>query len=56
MEKPHKKGERDEVIKAFRKARKAGEKLLYQGKITWEEYAATMIGYELILKEMGENL
>lgn len=56
MEQRNKKAERDELINSFRKARKEGEKLLYAGKITWEEYAATMIGYELILKEMGENL
>lgn len=47
---------RNEVIKAFREARIAGEKLLSQGKITWDEYAFSMIGYELTLKQMGVNL
>lgn len=39
---------KQEVIKAFREARIAGEQLLSQGKITWDEYAATMVGYELM--------
>jgi hypothetical protein len=46
----------ESVKKAFREARIAGEQMLSQGKITWDEYAATMIGYELILKNMGVNL
>lgn len=47
---------KNEVIKAFRKARIVGENLLSQGKITWNEYAFSMIGFELSLKEMGEVL
>ncbi len=47
---------KQEVIKAFREARIAGKKLLSQGKITWDQYATTMIGFELTLKAMGENL
>ncbi len=43
----------EQVKKAFREARIAGEKLLSQGKITWDEYAAVMIGFELTLREMG---
>lgn len=46
----------EQVIKAFREARIVGEKLLSQGKISWDEYAATMVGFELILKEMGVDL
>ncbi len=46
----------EQVKKAFRESRIAGEQLLSQGKITWNDYAATMIGYELILREMGEEL
>ena len=46
----------ESIIKAFRESRIAGEQLLSQGKITWEQYAATMAGYELILREMGVNL
>ncbi len=45
-----------DVQKAFREARIAGEQLLEQGKITWEEFAGTMAGYELILRNMGVNL
>ncbi len=46
----------EQVKKAFHEARIAGEKLLSQGKITWEEYAFTMVGYELTLQNMGVNL
>ncbi len=45
-----------QVKKAFHEARIEGEQLLSQGKITWDEYAAMMIGFELTLKEMGVNL
>ncbi len=47
---------RNDVIKAFREARIAGEKLLSQGKIIWEDYAFVMVGYELQLKNLGVNL
>ncbi len=46
----------EHVKKAFHEARIVGEQMLSQGKITWDEYAATMVGYELILKNMGVNL
>ncbi len=46
----------EHVIKAFHEARIVGEKMLSQGKITWDEYAAKMVGYELILKNMGVNI
>jgi hypothetical protein len=46
----------EQVKKAFHEARIAGEQLLNRGKITWDEYAATMVGFELILKEMGVDL
>jgi len=46
----------EDVIKAFRESRIAGEKMLSQGKITWDEYAATMVCYELVLRSMGVNL
>ncbi len=45
-----------QVRKAFREARIAGEKLLSQNKITWDQYASTMIGFELSLKALGEVL
>ena len=47
---------KQEVINAFRKARIAGEKLLSQNKISWDQYAFTMIGFELTLREMGDDL
>ncbi|MDO8726625.1 MAG: hypothetical protein Q7J35_11210 [Candidatus Methanoperedens sp.] len=46
----------EQVKKAFREARIVGEQLLSSGRITWEQYAFTMVGYETILKEMGETL
>ena len=46
----------ESVKKAFHEARIVGEQLLSQGKITWDQYAFVMVGYETILKEMGETL
>ena len=46
----------ESVKKAFRESRIAGEQMLSQGKITWDEYAATMVGYELVLKSMGVSI
>jgi hypothetical protein len=43
-----------DISNAFREARIAGEKLLEQGKITWERYAIVMIGFEEKLKSMGK--
>ncbi len=43
-----------EILNAFREARIAGEKLLEQGRITWEGYAAVMIGFEEKLRSMGQ--
>ncbi len=43
-----------DISNAFRKARIAGEKLLEQVRITWESYAAVMIGFENKLKSMGQ--
>lgn len=45
-----------QIRKAFREARIAGEQLLSQEKITWDEFAFAMAGYELVLREMGEDL
>ncbi len=45
-----------DVQKAFREARIAGEQLLEQGKITWEQFSFTMLGYEAQLKSKGMNL
>jgi hypothetical protein len=46
----------ESVIKAFRESRIAGEQLLSLGKITWEEYAFLMLGFEAKLQSMGVNL
>jgi hypothetical protein len=43
-----------DVSNAFKEARIVGEKLLEQGKITWEGYVAVMIGFEEKLKSMGQ--
>lgn len=42
-----------DVQKAFHKAVIAGEKLLSQGKITWDDFADEMRGYEAQLRSMG---
>lgn len=44
----------EDVSKAFRQARIVGEKLLEQGKITWESYSVMMIGFEEKLKSLGQ--
>ncbi len=46
----------EQVKKAFHESRIVGEQLLSQSKISWDEYAATMVGFELTLKEMGVSL
>ncbi len=43
----------ESVKKAFHEARITGEKLLSQGKITWDEFAAEMLNYETKLRSMG---
>jgi hypothetical protein len=45
-----------EIKKAFHESRIAGEKLLSQGKISWDEYAFSMVGFELALRELGDDL
>lgn len=44
----------EDLSKAFREARIVGQKLLEQGRITWEGYAAVMIGFEEKLRSMGK--
>jgi hypothetical protein len=46
----------ESVKKAFHKARIEGEQLLSQRKITWDEYAFIMLGFEAKLRSMGVNL
>ncbi len=48
--------DKQEAIKAFREARVAGEKKLFSGEITWDEYAAVMRDHELFLRETGVEL
>jgi hypothetical protein len=43
----------ESVKKAFHKARIEGEKLLSQGKITWDEFADQMLSFEARLRNMG---
>jgi hypothetical protein len=43
----------ESVKKAFRESRIAGEYKLSQGKITWDEYAFVMLGFEAKLRSMG---
>lgn len=45
-----------DIQKAFREARVEGERLLSEGKITFESYAFTMLGFEAKLKEKGVRL
>ena len=42
-----------DVQKAFHEAIIAGEHKLSQGKITWDEYVFTMVGFEAKLRSMG---
>lgn len=46
----------EHIVKSFREARIAGEKLLEQGKITWEQFSFMMLGYEARLKSKGASL
>jgi hypothetical protein len=45
-----------DLQKAFREARIAGEQKLSRREITWDEYAFSMVSYELQLREMGVDL
>ncbi len=45
----------ESVKKVFHKAVRTGEQLLSKGKITWDEHEATMLGFEKILRDMGED-
>jgi hypothetical protein len=47
---------KNEVIKAFRKARIVGEQLLSTGKINWEQFEFTMLGFEHKLRSLGVDL
>ncbi len=46
----------EQVKKAFREARIAGEQMLSNGHITWEEYAFIMVGFEQELRKLGADL
>ena len=45
--------ERENIIKAFRRARREGAELLSQGKITFDEYTFVVAGFELQLEKIG---
>lgn len=45
-----------QIQKAFRESRIAGEKMLSDGRISWEDFAFVMVGFELQLKSTGVNL
>ena len=46
----------EQVINAFRKARLEGEELLRQERISWEDYAFVMLGFEAELRALEEDL
>ncbi|KAB2945269.1 MAG: hypothetical protein OI860_00635 (plasmid) [Candidatus Methanoperedens sp.] len=46
----------EDVKKAFRQARIVGEELLSKGKMTWDSFAAMMVGFEQKLREMGQEI
>ncbi len=43
-----------DISEAFRQVRIAGERQFKHDKITWEGYTAVMIGFEEMLKSMGQ--
>ncbi len=45
-----------DVINAFRKARIEGEQMLSEGRISWEDYAFVMAGFETELVSLGVDL
>jgi len=47
---------KQEIIKAFRKARIDGEKMLEAGRITWEQFSFLMLGFEAELKNNGVKI
>ena len=47
---------RENIIRAFRKARIEGERMLIQGRITWEDFSFVMCGFEEQLKAAGVEL
>jgi hypothetical protein len=46
----------EEIIKAFHKARIEGEKKLFRGEISWEDYGFVMLGFEHELRGLGVHL
>lgn len=45
----------EDIEKGFRQARIVGEELLRKGKMTWDSFAALMIGFEQKLRAMGQE-
>ena len=46
----------ENTTKAFRKARGEGEQMVIQGRITWDDYAFVMLGFEAELRQLGVDL
>jgi hypothetical protein len=46
----------EQIKKAFREARIAGEQKLSRGEITWDEYVFVMLGFETRLRSLGVQL
>ncbi len=46
----------EQVKKAFHDARIAGEKMLNEGTITWDDFEFVMVGFEMQLKSLGVKL
>lgn len=46
----------ENVTASFRKARKEGAQMVSQGRITWDDYAFMMIGFEAELRQLGVDL
>jgi hypothetical protein len=43
----------ENTIASFRRARIEGEQLLQQGRISWEDFAFVMVGFEEQIRNMG---
>jgi len=46
----------ENVTAAFGKARKEGEKMLQDGRITWDDFVFVMIGFEDQLRQLGKSV
>ena len=46
----------EQIKKAFHKTRVDGEKMLNEGKISWDDFEFVMVGFEMQLKALGVRL